>query len=213
MVLAAFLISSAAVLVALALFQGAQNAAKAKAREALEAELSTFLTDVEASDEEHAKGRFEGFEVSFDIGHYQIDYSVQLPASVLPFSELVERFAPSSLKTQLKELELSVDGKNRLIGSVAREPGLSENLVTIGNRLPLALEVAALRTHVPGVLLSRIENARSAYDIDQILVAMTTHFADAPETEEAIEVAAAREHAHPDRIRERANRWLNRAHA
>jgi hypothetical protein len=213
MVLAAFLISSAAVLVALALIQGAQNSAKAKAREALEAEISTFIDDVKASDDEHATGRFEGLPVTFAIGHYQIDYTVQLPHSVLPFSELAERFASPALKRKMKELEMTIDAKDRIVGSVAREPGLGENLVTIGNRLPVALELVALRVHAPGVLLSRLESARSAYDIDQILVALTTHFPEAPETEEAIEVAASREHAHPDRIRERANRWLKRVEA
>jgi hypothetical protein len=211
MVLAAFLISSAAVLVALALFQGAQNAAQAKARDQLLEEASVFLANVEAPDADHAKGSFEGLPVELTLHHHEIDFAVTLPHSVLPFTELVETFASPALKAQVKALGLSVDAKDRVIGGVPREPGLGENLISIANRLPVAVEIAALRAHAPRVLVDRIATARAAYDVDQVLVSLTRHFPDAPETAEAIEVAAEREHAHPDRIRERAERWLARA--
>lgn len=220
MILAAFLISTAGVLLALAMIQGAQKAAHDKAREALRAELSGFLDGVEASDAEHASGTFDGMKVELELGHYEIRYTVYLTPAVLRYAELVERFAPADLRRRMFELELSVEpaasdtnAKNpdRVIGSVAREPGLPENLVTIANRLPVVSEIRALRAHAPGELLTRLETAHSAYDVDQILLQLAQHFPDAPETEEAVEIAAEREHGHPDRVRERAQQWLRGA--
>lgn len=221
MILAAFLISTAAVLLALAAIAGAQRAAQEKARENLEREVSSFLEGARATDGEHASGTFDGMKVDIALGHHEIDYTIELPPAVLRYSELVERFGDDELKHTLYMLGLTVEpapgapgkAKDRLVGSVPREPGLGENLVTIANRLAVAQTVRALRKHAPGELLERLAGAHSAYDIDQILIQLTQHFPDAPETEEAIELAAEREHGHPDRVRARAQQWLTRAQA
>lgn len=231
MILAAFAISTAAVLFALALIAGAQRAAREKARESLRAEVSGFLERAEASDGEHASGYYDGMKVDIALDHHEIAYSVELPPAVLRYADLLERFGTSELKHELFELDLTVEPaagavqgvpsagrpatvvKDRLVGSVAREQGLGENLVTIANRLGVAERVRDLRNHAPGALLDRLVDAHSAYDIDEILLQLTRHFPDAPETEEAIEIAAEREHSNPDRVRNRAQQWLAKAPA
>ena len=67
MVLAALLISSAAILVALALIAGAQNAARERGRNMLQSELATFLDDANATDAEHGMGTYEGMPVSIEV--------------------------------------------------------------------------------------------------------------------------------------------------
>lgn len=230
MILAAFAITTAAVLFALALIAGAQRAARQKARESLQAELAGFLDRAEASDGDHGSGYHDGMKVDVALGHHEITYSVELPPAVLRYSELLERFGTPELARELFELDLAVEPaagakpavsgvagrpathiKDRLVGSVAREPGLAENLVTIANRLGVAERVRELRNHAPGALLDRLVDAHSAYDVDEILLQLARHFPDAPETEEAIEIAAEREHGHPDRVRARAQQWLAKA--
>jgi hypothetical protein len=222
MILAAFLISSAVVLVALALMAGAQEAAREKARETLLAEVSGFLEGAAAKDSEHASGTYQGMHIELELGHHDIFYSAVLPPAIIRYSELVARFASDDLKRRMAELAITVEPaaneksaklKDRVHGTVPREPGLSENLVTIANRLPIIAEVRALRSHAPGELLERLASAHSAYDVDQILVQLAEHFPNAPETEEAVEIAAEREHGHPDRVRARAQKWLSRATA
>ncbi|HRE90029.1 MAG TPA: hypothetical protein PK095_12925, partial [Myxococcota bacterium] len=149
----------------------------------------------------------------------------------LRYADLLERFGTPELKRELFELDLTIEPpagtasglpsagrpatvvKDRLVGSVAREPGLGENLFTIANRLGVAERVRALRNHAPGALLDRLVDAHSAYVIDEILLQLTRHFPDAPETEDAIEIAAEREHSNPDRVRNRAQQWLAKAPA
>jgi hypothetical protein len=221
MILAAFLISSAAVLVILALIAGAQNAAREKGRDTLQQEVAGFLDQAAASDADHASGVFDGMKVEIALDHHEIGYTVELPPAVLRYSELLERFGTDELRHELFDLGLSVEPaagsnpkvKDRLVGSVPREPGLSENLVTIANRLDVARRVRALRNHAPSALLDRLVDAHSSYDIDQILLQLAHHFPDAPETEDAIELAAEREHGHPDRVRARAQQWLAKASA
>jgi hypothetical protein len=117
------------------------------------------------------------------------------------------------LKRRLKELGLSLDEHDRVSGAIPREPGLGENLVSVANRLPAIAAVRSLRKHAPSELLAEIERVHSSAEIDQILLQLAEHFPNAPEMEDAIELAAEREHAHPDRVRERAQRWLSRAGA
>lgn len=221
MILAAFLISSAAVLVILALIAGAQNAAREKAKDTLQQEVSGFLEHAEAHDADHASGYFDGMKVEIALGHHEIGYTVELPPAVLRYSELLARYATDSHRHELFELGLTIEPaagaspkiKDQVVGSVPREPGLSENLVTIANRLEAAQRVRALRNHAPSALLDRLVEAHSAYDVDQILLQLTRFFPDAPETEEAIELAAEREHGHPDRVRARAHQWMVKATA
>lgn len=231
MILAAFAISTAAVLFALALIAGAQRAAREKARESLRAEVSGFLDKAVASDGEHASGYHDGMKVDIALDHHEITYAVELPPAVLRYADLLERFGAPELKRELFELDLTVEPaagaftgipsagraatqiEDRLVGSVAREQGLGENLMTIANRLGVAERVRDLRNHAPGALLDRLVDAHSAYDIDEILLQLTRYFPDAPETEEAIEIAAEREHGHPDRVRARAQQWLAKAPA
>lgn len=211
MVLAALLISSAAVLVALALIAGAQDAARERGRQTLEGELVTFLDGATASDAEHGKGTFEGMPVTIVLGHHEVTFSVQLPTAIVPYRELLERHGSHALKARIQDIGLTLDAKDVVSGGVPREPGLEENLVSIYNRLPVVSALHALRSHAPGELLTRLDRAHSSADIDQLLLHLTKHFPDAPETQDAIDLAAEREHGHPERVRERANRWLARA--
>lgn len=211
MILAAFLISTAGILVALALIQGARHARREHARESLERELAGFLDGASASDDEHGGGTYEGMPVRITVGHHEITFEVQLEPAIIPYRELVTRHAPPALVARLADLGLRVDDKDKVLGAVPREPGLAENLVSVATRLPAIAAVRALRRFAPGELLARIDRARAAAEIDQILLQLTEHFPDAPETQDAIELAAEREHAHPDRVRQRAERWLARS--
>lgn len=210
MVLAAFLISTAGVLFALALIQGAQRAAREKARANLEGELASFLDGATARDAEHGSGTYEGLPIEIALGHHEITFDVQLDPAIIPYRELLERHGRGDLARRLVELGLTVDANDRVRGSVPREPGLGENLVTIANRLPVVAQVRALRRFAPGELLTRIDRTHSAAEIDRILIDLGRHFPNAPETQDAIELAAEREHGHPDRVRQRAERWVAR---
>lgn len=213
MVLAAFLISTAGVIVALALIQGAQHAKREHARESLEQELATFLDGASAADAEHGHGSYQGLRVDVTLGHYEVRFTVQLEPAIIPYQGLVERHAPEVLKTRLEELGLTLDAEDHVHGAIPREPGLGENLVSVANRLPAVAAVRDLRVHAPAELLDRIDAVHSSAEVDEILLQLTQCFPDAPETEEAIELAAEREHGHPDRVRERAQRWLMRSQA
>lgn len=211
MVLAALLISSAAILVALALIAGAQNAARERGRNMLQSELATFLDDANATDAEHGMGTYEGMPVSIALGHHEVTFEVQLPTAIVPYHELLERHGSHGLQARIQELSLTLDAKDVVSGGVPREPGLGENLVSIYNRFPVVSALRGLRRHAPGELLTRLDRAHSSADIDQILLQLTKHFPDAPETQDAIDLAAERKHGHPERVRERANRWMARA--
>jgi len=210
MVLAAFLISTAGILLALGLIQGAQKATREHGRESLEAELSAFLDGATASDAEHGKGTYEGMPVAIELGHHEVTFTVQLEPAIIPYRELVERHAPDGLASRIRELALTIDAKDRVTGAVPREPGLSENLVSVANRMPAVAAVRALRKYAPGELLTRVDRAHSSADVDHLLLQLTQHFPHAPETQDAIDLAAEREHGHPERVRERAERWRSR---
>lgn len=211
MVVAAFLISTAVILLALGAVQGAQAQARERGRETLQKELATFLDDAKASDADHGSGTYEGLPVTLTLGHYEVSFEVQLPPAIIPYHELVDRHAPAELKLRLDDLSLKIDARDRVTGTVPREAGLEENLVSVFNRLATVSAVRGLRKYAPGELLTRIDRAHSSADIDQILLQLTQHFPDAPETQDAIDLAAEREHGHPERVRERAARWLARA--
>lgn len=210
MVLVAFLISTAGVLFALALIQGARHAAREKARETLEKELAAFLDGASARDAEHGSGTYEGLPVQIALGHYEVTFEVQLDPAIIPYRELLERHGKGELARRLAELGLTIDANDRVHGAVPRESGLGENLVAVANRLPIAAEVRALRRFAPGELLTRIDRTHSAAEIDRILIDLGRYFPNAPETQDAIELAAEREHGHPERVRARAERWVTR---
>jgi len=211
MVVAAFLISTVAILLALGAFQGAAAAARQRGRDVLRNELATFLEDAKATDADHGSGTFEGMPTTITLGHFAVTFKVQLPPAIIPYRDLLERHASEALKAQLADLTLTVDAKDRVTGALPREAGLEENLVSVFNRLDTVAAVRGLRKFAPGELLTRVDRARSSADIDQILLQLTQHFPDAPETQDAIDLAAEREHGHPERVRERAARWMARA--
>jgi len=213
MVLASFIISTVAVLLALGAIQAGRNAARERDRRTLEDEVKSFLDDPHVPDPEHADGLWQGMRLRLAIGHDDIAYALTLTPAVVPYKELLAKFGSPELVRELAALGLELGDDDVLRGSVAREVGLGENLVTIENRLPIAARVRDLRRHAPGELVQRIGRARASRDIDAILIALAQHFPDSPEMEEAIERAAEREHAHPDRVRERAQGWLVKAGA
>lgn len=211
MVFAAFAISTVGILLALGMIQGAQRAARDRARTDLEAELATFLDAPSASDADHGAGTYQGMPVTIELGHYAVTFSVELPPAIVPYRELLARHGRAALQGRLHELGVSVGGDDVASGSIPREPGLAENLVSIANRMPAIVALRDLRRFAPGELLTRIERAHSSAEIDQVLMDLTKHFPDAPETQDAIDLAAEREHGHPERVRERAQRWLQNA--
>ena len=212
MVIASFFISTAVVLLALGAIQAGRRAAHERDRAFLEQEVKTFLTDPKVPDAEHASGLWQGMPLDIGVGHDAITFSVRLTPAVVPYKELLDKFG-GGLAHELEVQGVTLDDADTLHGTVPRETSLPENLVTVENRLPLAARVRDLRRFAPGELVQRIERARSTRDIDAILIELATHFPDSPEMEEAIERAAEREHAHPDRVRERAQGWLARQHA
>ncbi|MCC6625730.1 MAG: hypothetical protein IT385_31130 [Deltaproteobacteria bacterium] len=210
MVLASFIISTAVVLLALGAIQAGRRAAHERDRRTLEDEVASFLDHARVPDPEHAEGSWRGMPLHLVLGHDEITYDVKLTPAVIPYKELLAKFGSPDLVHELEVMGMTLGDDDVLRGRVPREVGLGENLVTIENRLPLALRVLDLRKHAPGELVERIERARASRDIDAILIALAQHFPDSPEMEEAIERAAEREHAHPDRVRERAQGWLAR---
>lgn len=211
MVIASFFISTAIVLLALGAIQAGRRAAHERERRELEAEVETFLTDAKVPDPEHAEGTWRGMPVRITIGHYVLSFDVTLQPAVIPYKDLMAKHAPE-LAARLAGYGLRLEG-DKVHGEVPRETMLAENLVSLENRLPHVEDVRALRRHAPAMLVERIERARSSADIDSILIELANHFPDAPEVEQAIERAAERDHQHPDRVRERAERWLKRAAA
>lgn len=209
MVIAALIIASLAVIVALGLFQGAQKAQREQTRQAIEREVQGFLTDVVVPDDTEARGTFQGASVRLSLGHYTISYEAQLPHVGVSWAELVERFAPPALRHKLEDLGLALTATDSVSGAVPREPGLGETLVTIGVRLESLRGVMALSSHAPKVLLERLKAAHGSKEVDELLLALSYIFPKAPETEEAIKWAAHREHTDAARIRERAAQWLS----
>jgi hypothetical protein len=147
--------------------------------------------------------------VKLDIEEDAIHFEVTLTPAVVSYKDLLAAHG-GDLAHELTVLAMDVSADGVLRGAVPRETGLPENLVTVENRLPLAERVRELRRFAPAELNTRIDRARSTRDIDAILIELAQHFPDSPEMEEAIERAAEREHAHPDRVRERAQGWLTR---
>lgn len=211
MVFAAFAISTVGILLALGMIQGAKRAAKDRARADFEAELATFLDAPAAADDEHGSGTYEGMPVTIELGHYEVRFTVALPHAIVPYRDLLARHGKAPLQHQLHDVGITVGGDDVASGSVPREPGLVENLVSVANRMPTIIALRDLRRFAPGELLTRLERAHSSAEIDQLLMQLTKHFPNAPETQDAIDLAAEREHGHPERVRERAQRWLQQA--
>lgn len=208
MVIAAFIIASFAIILALGAFQGARKAQDEKVRLLAEQELAAFLTDVTVPDPEHAHGRLGDAEVDLHLGHHEIEYAVKLPNAMVPFRTLLDRFGGRDLHDKLREVQLELGEDDVARGSVPREPGLGETLVTVGKRLELIERIVALRSHAPEVLVEKLRKAHGSKEVDEVLLALAWTYPEAPETEQAIQYAAHLEHSHPERIRERARQWL-----
>jgi len=209
MVIAAFIIASLVVIIALGAVQWTQKAQDELARVALERAVDTFLTDVNVPDRHYAEGRYDDLTVRIDAGHHEISFEVQLVPALVPYATLVSRFAQPQLVSQLAELHLKVTAADTMRGSVPREPGLSETLVTIEKRLDVVHAIAALRKHAPAILLGQLKRAHDSREVDEMLLALAHAFPTAPETEDAIAHAAHLEHTDPARIRDRAAQWLS----
>ncbi len=212
MVLPAFFVSLAGVLLLWVAFQGAKKAGMERARQRFERELRAFLEGASAASAERGVGTYAGMATTITVGHYELGFELRLPTAVVPYRELLERFGSADLKGRLYAAGVEVGADDRVRGVIPREEGLAENLEAIANRLPLAGEIWALRARAPGALVARLERVQAAREIDEILLALTEHFPHAPETQQAITVATHREHGNPERVRERAERWLA-AHA
>jgi hypothetical protein len=207
MVIAAFVIASAVVILALGAFQGAARAQQEQTRLAVEQTLGLFLSDLEVPDHAHARGRFGDVGVEVAIGHHAVTLKATLPNVMVRFADLVERFAPPSLRAELHALQLELSPRDVVTGALPLEPVVTDTLVTLERRLALIGAVADLRAHAPAVLLERLKTAHGSRDVDELLLALTYAFPHAQETEQAIAHAAELEHAHPDRVRERAESW------
>lgn len=152
-------------------------------------------------------GRWDGMPVHLVLGPYDIEYAVALPHAVVSYAALLERHGSDELRARLGRLELEVEG-DLLVGRVPRENGLLESLVTVEQRIPIAAEVRALRRHAPGELLDALENARSAKEIDTLLVHLAAHFRFSLEMSEAIDLAAERDPQFQMRVRSRVREWM-----
>ena len=207
MVIAAFFIASAVIILALGAIQGAARAQEAQSRLALEDAVRLFLSDVEVPDHTHAKGRFGAVGVEVAIGHHTVSFKATLPNAMVRFTELVERFASPVLRAELHTLQLELGPKDVVTGSIPLEPVVTDTLATLERRLALVNQVADLRAHAPAVLFERMQRAHSSRDVDELLLALTYAFPAAPETKAAIEHAAELEHTDTQRIIDRANGW------
>ncbi len=211
MVVSSFIIATAAALLMLLVLVGFNRATYLRGRIKMARELACFLDDADVPDLNHGSGTWRGMPVRIALNHFSIDYQVDLPYAVVPYRELLERHGGQDLAQRLRALELRVDEHDRLVGSAPRENGLAESLISIEKRIALAAEVRALRAHAPRQLELALERAHSTAEVDELLMAMTTHYPDAVETAQAIETAVLREPQFPDRIRERVAGWLQHA--
>jgi hypothetical protein len=221
MVIAAFFIASAVIILALGAFQGAARAQQEKTRASVAETLGLFLTDVEVPETGPATGKLvavgpEGarshgpIAVQVTLGHHTVTFEAQLPNVMVRYAELVERFASAELRAELHDLQLAVGGRDTVSGSLALEPVLTDTLVTLERRLALVKAVADLAAKAPIVLLERVRTAHGSRDLDDLLLALAYAFPQAPETEAAITHATTLvgHHKHDgDRIRERAAEW------
>lgn len=208
MVIISFIVATGAALLMLLVLVGFNRATYVRGRIKMARELGCFLDDADVPDLNHGTGTWRGMPVRIALNHFSVDYEVELPYAVVPYRELVQRHASADLVQRLSALELRVDDQDLLVGSAPRENGLAENLITIEKRIALAAEVRALRAHAPRLLEQALERAHSSAEVDELLLALTTHYPDAVETAQAIETAVQRDPQFPDRIRERAAGWL-----
>jgi hypothetical protein len=212
MVVPAFFVTLAGVLLLWVAFQGAKKAGMERARQRFEREIQGFLAGASAASPERGIGTYEGMATTITVGHHELGFELRLPTAVVPYRELLERFGSADLKGRLYAAGVEVGADGRVRAVVPREEGLAENLGAVANRLPLAGEIRGLRARAPAARVARLERVQAAREIDEILLALTEHFPHAPETQQAIAVAAHREHGSPARVRERAERW-RAAHA
>jgi len=192
MVIGSFIFAIGGVLLVLIMLQGFNRATYERGRVKMARELYAFLDHVCAIDREHGEGTWRGMPVTIALNHYSINYTVALPVTGMSYRELLARHGGQALAGRLATLEMEVDDDNRLVGSVPRENGLAESLITVEQRIAVAGEVRALQRYVPGELIKALETARSSREIDDLLELMMAHHAAAPEMADAIELAAQR---------------------
>ncbi|MFT7580503.1 MAG: hypothetical protein ACI9MR_002174 [Myxococcota bacterium] len=192
MVIPALIISSAVVI----LFLGALAAGKQQMNEMGRQKLERFLGDhleaAKATSPSLGTGKYDGMDVSVDVQHHYVEYTVQLEDVGVPYAELLTKYGSPELQAKLEGVGLSIDKNDRLVGRIPDEPDLGDKVAAVGGRVLLASEAQGLRSFAPKEMLSRIPNARTAFEVDGVLKAMTDHFPEAPETREAYELAVAR---------------------
>ncbi|PKN55867.1 MAG: hypothetical protein CVU56_19020 [Deltaproteobacteria bacterium HGW-Deltaproteobacteria-14] len=192
MITAALLVGIAACLVLVTLLIGARGALRARAARRLERDLGGFLRDVRVSDHEHATGSFDGLPVSVAVGHGAVVADVVLPHAILPYNELVERYASDALQQGLVAAAARVEANDHARLTLVREADLSDTLGTLAKRLAVVREVGELRRFAPAELLTRVPRLRTAAEVDAALDAMVRVFPDAPETRQAYSAAVER---------------------
>jgi len=207
MVLSSFFWATAGVLLVLVALLGFNRATYNRGRIKMARELGTFLDDADVPDLNHATGRWHGMPVRIELNQFSIDFWVELPPAVIRYRSLIARHGGPELADRMRALGLGVDDQDHLIGSTARENGLAESLITVEQRIAVADEIWALRRHAPSELVSMIDEAHSAREVDDILVSLSTHYPDSPQLAEAIELAVLRDPQHPERVRARAATW------
>ncbi|TNF35192.1 MAG: hypothetical protein EP329_06470 [Deltaproteobacteria bacterium] len=206
MITAALLVGLAACLVVVSLLLSARGALRARAAKRLARDLSTFLSDVRVTDAEHAHATFDGMPLRVTVGHGEVTAEVELPDAVLPYTEVVERYASDALEEELARAGAAVDPHGRVQLRLVREAELSDTLHTLAKRLAVVRDVRDLRRFVPAELLVRVPRLRTAAEVDAILDAMARVFPEAPETRAAYAAAVAR--YHDARLAARAKRLL-----
>lgn len=207
MVLMSFFVATIVMLALLLVLKAFNRATYRRGRAAMLRELAESLDGVMASGLDHASGVWCGMPVRISLGTFSISYEVTLPYAVIPYEALLARHGSEELRVRLDRLELSVVGE-RLLGSVPRENGLIESIVTVLQRVPLAAEVYALRRFASQELLVAVEAARTSYELDTLLIQLATWFRFSPEMSEAIEVMTMRDPDFERRVRSRAREWM-----
>jgi len=193
MVVTSFFVAVIGMLAVLIALTFLNRATHRRGRLAMVRELSHFLDDPEIADGDHATGRWHGMPVKIALGEHRITFDVQLPHAVVSYRGLNERHGSRALHDRMRSLDLSLDDRDRLVGSTARENGLAESIITLEDRIKVASEVVALRHHAPRELIAAIDASRSTREVDDHLGAIATWFPDCPERAEASAHAAAHE--------------------
>ena len=162
MIVTSFFLAIIGVLLTLLVLLAFNRATYHRGRAMMARELGGFLEDAASPDADRGTGTWRGMPVRIAVNHYSVDFEVLLPYAIVQYPTLLSRYGGAELEARMRRLALSVDSADRFIGSVPRETGLAECLVTVESRIAVAAEVRALREFAPRLLADTIDVPHSA---------------------------------------------------